>query len=398
MAVYLLALAAALLFAVGSVVQQHVAFEAPPGKSLKLSLLWWLVRQPVWLVGVATALVGNGFSSAALGVGSVALVQPLLVSRLLFALPLSAAWARQRLSGRDWLGVLATAGGLAAFIAIGRPQPAEDSSAPLWRWAVTAAAIGLVSATLVLLARRLNPAREAPMLGASAGMLFGLQSGLTEVAVHSFLDDGLTGLLTNWTSYAVPVTAVVGTLLAQSAYEMAPLAASYPALAAIEPLAGIGIGVGVLGGALAFGVLPLGLQIVALAVMTAGIFLLATSPLVTGKRKEMQRKEAEGRAYRTEDEIEHDLRGVEKSLQRIESRPRRDDGDMATLGQRLDRAEQQLTQLSDLEATAREGDTAGPPATDHQRALREWEEEIEDRQRQLRAKERALRERVRALK
>ena len=85
--VYVLAIAAAALFGLGAAVQQRVAAHAPDRTVLRPALLWHLARQPFWLVGVATALVGNVFAGIALGIGGVALVQPLLVTRLIFALP-----------------------------------------------------------------------------------------------------------------------------------------------------------------------------------------------------------------------------------------------------------------------------------------------------------------------
>lgn len=317
MTVYLLALGAALLFGIGSVVQQRVAFVAPPGKSLRPSLLLWLVRQPLWLAGVGTALVGNVLSGTALGMGSVALVQPLLVARLVFALPLSAVWMRQRLTRRDWLGMLATACGLGTFIAVGAPEASTGGDTPWWQWLLVAGVIGILTGALVVLARRLAPAREAPILGAGAGMLFALQAGLTQTAVGSFLNDGFLALLLNWATYAVVLTAVLGTLLAQSAYGMAPLAASYPALAAVEPLAGIGIGVGILGTVLTVGVLPVSVYAAALAVMTAGIYLLATSPLVTGQQKAVDVRRTEERIAETERRLGDDLQHLETLVARL---------------------------------------------------------------------------------
>ncbi|MCZ2816000.1 DMT family transporter [Modestobacter sp. VKM Ac-2984] len=428
--VYLLALGAALLFGIGSVVQQRVAFTAPPGKTLRLSLLWWLVRQPPWLIGVGTAVVGNLFSGAALGMGTVALVQPLLVARLLFALPISAVWARQRFTLRDWLGMLATAGGLAGFLVIARPQEGADVEPPVWQWLVVLAVIGSVVGGLVVIARKLAPAREAPMLGAGAGMLFALQSAFTHVAVSHFLDDGISGLLGSWTTYAVAVTAVGGTLLAQSAYEMAPLAASYPALAATEPLAAIGISVVVLGTALAVGVLPLTGFLIALAVMTVGIYLLATSPLVTGQAEVIARKAADEEVAETEREVEellHDLTDEVSWLEECRTRTRPPgaaavDRRLRRLDELVPRLDAALEQLADaggraaVESAEQAAEQAGTPmperpagdggrsgsTTPARREVRDdlaatlerYEEEARARDRRLAAEAATLRERA----
>lgn len=412
MAVYLFALGAALLFGLGSVIQQRVAFDAPPGKSLKLTLLLWLVRQPVWLAGVGTAVVGNLLSGAALGIGSVALVQPLLVSRLLFALPLSAAWMRQRLVRRDWLGVLATAGGLAGFVALGHPREASQGTTPeAWRWIVTAGAIGAVIVVLIVVARPLTSIRKAPMLGASAGMLFGLQSGLTHTAVRQFIDNGLTGLLLSWATYSVAVTAILGTLLAQSAYEMAPLAASYPALAAIEPLTGIGIGVGVLGGAIALDAVPLTVEIIGLAVMTFGIYLLATSPLVTGQRSAIRRREDEELAYRFEDELKRQLAKLDGDLGRLgEARPLHRHTSLETVCDDLARVDALIGRIGELqedvsrhrddehEEPADTSSSRDNPLHRHEENLDRWQQQIDERAQSLRERAEQLRARVEVLR
>lgn len=398
MAVYLLALGAAFLFGLGSVVQQRVAFTAPPGKSLRPSLLLWLVRQPVWLIGVGTAVVGNLLSGAALGMGSVALVQPLLVTRLLFALPLSAIWARKRLVLRDWTGMLATAGGLGVFILVGQPQSGPENGGPsLWEWLMVAASIAVLATVLVLVSGRLGPVRQAPMLGATAGMLFALQSAFTHTAVRSFIDGGIGALLSDWTTYAVAVSAVLGTLLAQSAYEMAPLTASYPALAAVEPLAGIAIAVGILGSTIAVGPLPLTVLLIALAVMTAGIYLLATSPLVTAQKPTMDLRHEEERVADIERELEDDLDELEKTVRwleecwepagrrlrpsRVQQRMQRLDSLLPRVGTRLDRlGEAEEQQLAAARAQSAEGaDDRGAGEI-----LRRYEEENVTRARRIR--------------
>lgn len=405
MAVYLFALGAALLFGLGSVVQQRVASVAPPGKSLRPALLWWLVRQPVWLVGVGTAVVGNVLSGAALGLGSVALVQPLLVSRLLFAIPLSAVWVRQRLALRDWVGMLATAGGLGVFLAVGRPRQGADAAPSVLQWLLVIAVIVALTGVLVFVARRLSPAREAPMLGAGAGMMFALQSGFTHTAVGGFLAGGLAGILLNWTTYAVAATAILGTLLAQSAYEMAPLAASYPALAAVEPLAGIGIAVGILGTTLAYSALSLGIFVVALAVMTFGIYLLATSDLVTAQRKTMAQRRAADVVADLERDLAHDLDRLESTvtwLERcrrpgatpprepaVETRLQRADTLLECIGAALDRLAQADRQAeADIDRSAAPAGTpTGRPAPEAQQAaLARYQEDNRKREAALRAR------------
>lgn len=404
MLVYVFAVVAALMFGLGSVIQQRVAFDAPPGKSLQPSLLLWLVRQPVWLIGVVTAFIGNAFSASALGMGGVALVQPLLVTRLLFALPLSAVWARQRLGARDWLGAVATAGGLGVFVALGHPRPEQQPAGHLMPWLYTAAVVAVGTTGLVAAARRLRPNLEAPMLGAGAGMLFGMQGGLMAVAVNRLSGGGILALLAAPSVYAVVVTAVVGTLLAQSAYEMAPLHASYPALASVEPLTGIGIGVGVLGGTLATGTLPLAVGVAGLVVMTVGIYLLATSPLVAGQAEAMRRRQQEEAAARAEQHLEHALDALERDLRRLERvGPKGEERAIRCLDRDSAQVEQDLGALAELNVDAFEREdrlaaVQGRPNPEHLRVMEQWRQDRCDREERLRRRAERLAGRLHELR
>jgi len=284
--VFILAIGAALLLGVGSAVQQRVAFQAPDGLALRVGLLWHLARQRLWLLGLSATLLGGLLSGAALGRGSVVLVQPVLVLRLLFALSASALWSRRPLRRRDWGVALAVTMGMVAFIVAGRPGTGNPEGVPAWDWAVAAAGIGTLTLLLVRSARRLRPAQEAPMLAIGAGMLYGLQSALTQSAVHRLSTHGLLGLLTSWQPYTVFMIGLIGTLLAQSAFDLAPLSVSYPPLAAAEPLSGIAIGIGVLGGTLRLTPGALAVEVAGLIVMTFAVYLLAASPHIVGHHLE----------------------------------------------------------------------------------------------------------------
>jgi drug/metabolite transporter (DMT)-like permease len=278
--VYTMALCAAALIGIGSAIQQRAAARAPSGTELHWRLLGYLVRQRMWLAGLAVAVCGNILAGIALGLGGVALVEPLTVTGLLFALPIAAVWGRYRIGPREWSGAVAVVFGLIAFLLAGQPSQGRRADAPTWQWAVAAAAIGIITGGLVALARRLRPQYEASVLGLGAGMLFGLQAALTSTAIRRLFNHGLLAMLLSWTPYAVVVVAVIGILLAQSAYKLAPLQVSYPPVAAAEPVAGVAIGIGVLEGSLRLTPVALSVEIVALAVMTIGVYVLAAARLV----------------------------------------------------------------------------------------------------------------------
>ena len=134
---------------------------------------------------------------------------------------------------------------------------------------------------LVVLARGPQGPRRATLLAAGAGITYGLTAALTKSTSH-LLHAGVIGLLGHWEVYALVVCGVLGMLLATSAFQAGPLAASLPVLTVVDPVVSIAIGAGAFGeGVATAGVAPV-LELVGLVVIAVGVFVLARSPLVTG--------------------------------------------------------------------------------------------------------------------
>src|SRR6201996_8927178 len=96
------ALLAAFFAAVGIVIRQRaVQAEAAHRNEASAIVASW-VRQPAWWAGILVAVCGYMFQALALAHGSLLLVQPLLVSALLFVLPLGARFSNQHVRARDW--------------------------------------------------------------------------------------------------------------------------------------------------------------------------------------------------------------------------------------------------------------------------------------------------------
>ena len=125
-----LALVAAALFAVAAAAQQRAAAQVPDERARGLGVIRVLVRRPLWWVGTGGDLAGYAAQAAALGLGSLVLVQPLLVTTLLFALPLAAWWSGRRLSRADAAWALALSAALALFVVVAEPTAGVDRAAP----------------------------------------------------------------------------------------------------------------------------------------------------------------------------------------------------------------------------------------------------------------------------
>lgn len=239
-----LALLAAVLFAVGTVAQQRSAADVPDDTARGLGLIRALVRRREWWFGVIGDGGGYVAQAAALAFGSLLLVQPLLVTTLLFALPLGARWSGRRLGRADWLWAAVLAVALAVFVATGEPTDGL-SSADLGAWLPTFAVLtALLAAGLVAVSRTRGTAR-AVLLAGCAALCYGVAAAMTKGVVGEF-DAGLVAVLTSWETYALVVVALAGTLLQQSAFQAGALGASLPTMIVGEPVVAVVIGVTVL--------------------------------------------------------------------------------------------------------------------------------------------------------
>ena len=124
--VIVLALCAAVFMAIGIVVRQRATMDLPSEDGVSAAMITTLLRSPVWWAGTGAAVLGYVFQALALVKGSLILVQPILVSALLFALPLSARMAGRRVTRGEWLWAGLLTIGLAVFVLLARPGPQES--------------------------------------------------------------------------------------------------------------------------------------------------------------------------------------------------------------------------------------------------------------------------------
>lgn len=280
--VLVVSLLAAGCYAVGIVLQYHEAHRAPDRLFLSPKLLGTLARHPLWLAGLAMMFAGQGLQAVALDDGNLAVVEPLMTLSLLFALPLAAAWRRERVQRIDWIGAVLVCVGLGLLLGVGSPT-AGRSDMPVQEWTLVVLGTAGAAFTLVALAQRSPwPAPRAALLGAASGALFGLQDALTPYCVHALTHDPV-GLLASWQPYMFVLAGGYGVILMQSSYKAGPLAAGLPTMTVGEPIAGMLIGIFALGEHLGTSPAALALEVIGAAVMVAGCCVLSRSPLVLGR-------------------------------------------------------------------------------------------------------------------
>jgi drug/metabolite transporter (DMT)-like permease len=236
-----LALAAALLFALGSVLQQKAGLDEPEtAAGSSGGLLLRMARRPVWLVGIASDALGFVAQAIALTIGRLAVVQPLLVSSVVFALPLGARFTGQRIRRADVIAAAAVTAALAVFLLVADPSGGRDD-APFGQWLIAGAALGGVSAALVVAARDAKPATKAALLGIATGLLFGLSAALTKAVGDQFEEGALT-IFTDWHTYALLVVGYASMTLSQLSLQTGVLAPAVATSMAFDPIASVVLG------------------------------------------------------------------------------------------------------------------------------------------------------------
>ncbi|MCK7624407.1 DMT family transporter [Streptomyces sp. RS10V-4] len=278
----LLAVLAAFANGLASVLQRRAARGRPGEESLNWRLIWHLLHTPVWIGGVASVIVAFLLQAVALAYGRISVVEPVLVLDLPAALVLSALIFHSRLRAREWGAVAVMAAGLAGLLLSLSPSEgsATGVAGPVWAFAL-AANLLLVAVGVGWAATLGRGARKAAILGTTSGCGFGLTAalmkGMTGQSSH-----GIADVFTTWQLYAMIVAGAGSMFLLQSAVHAGRLLAAQPGLSMADPVVSILWGVLVFGEKVRGGIFIV-LSLAAIGAVTAGVLVLAHSPLLAGE-------------------------------------------------------------------------------------------------------------------
>jgi drug/metabolite transporter (DMT)-like permease len=277
-------LGAAVVFGMSSVAEQRSTKRVQARRALSPRILLDLVRQPLWVTAIGGTAIGFALQVLALKYGPLALVEPLLVCDLLFA-ALITSYLRRRIDPIILGGVIATAGGVAGFLAIGRPSTGQSTVSFL---AVLPLAAGLAACVTGCLAVARRDRNLRPLaLALACGICYGAAAFLVKLVV-SDVSGGLPHLLTDWPIYALAVVGPVGFVLNQDAFQQGTLLAPVLAIiTACDPIISIALAYLWLNERLSSSPGAIAGQVISLVIMIAGIVVLAHhSPIVVQKRAE----------------------------------------------------------------------------------------------------------------
>ncbi|MBO0836811.1 MAG: DMT family transporter [Actinobacteria bacterium] len=267
------AVGSAMVLGASSVAQQKGTKRVQHRGILSPRIMLDLVRQPVWAAGVGGSVAGFALQIVALRYGRLSFVEPVLACDLIFAALIS-SWARRNLDPVAIAGVVACSGGVAGFLAVARPFGGERPDLGLHVLLYLTAALVVVLAGCLAAAWRMGR-YQSLVLAAACGANYGTAAFLLKLVTFGF-HGGLSQLVGSWPLYALAVTGPLGFLLNQQAFARA--AGIAPVLAVsttADPVVSIALAALWLGERLSGGTAQILGEAATLALMSAGIALLA---------------------------------------------------------------------------------------------------------------------------
>ena len=271
----LLAMLGAVVYGVAVALQHHEAAASDLRKSLRPGLLFSLLARPLWLIGLAGDVGGFALQTAALALGSLVVVQPILTLALVVSLVVGARLRRTALTVREWLAVVGTLAGLSTFLVVAQPTEHSNATATTTAWLTMAAVVtGAILLTLAI-GRAANGVRRAVLFALAAASAEALMAVVAK-AFGDRIGRGVWSTFTSWQPYAVVVCGVLTLLLVQSAYQIGRATATLPVITVAEPIIAITIGFALFGEHIHVGRGRGPIVLLSLAVMIRSLMLIAT--------------------------------------------------------------------------------------------------------------------------
>jgi drug/metabolite transporter (DMT)-like permease len=269
-----LAVGSAFTYTFGLALQQKANLATPASSASGARTAVRVVLHPFWLAGFALGLVGFLMHGVALAAGSLTLVQVLQVSQIVFMVPLSAWVAHVALRRQDWLGGALVAVGLVGLLVAARPGDDTRAGGPV-SWTIAVAAAAAVVMALVIAARG-SPWR-APILGAAAGVVFGVEAATLKVASDNLADDVSWSTLLGPATWATLAAAVVGLLIQNLALRAGSLASAQASLTISSPVVSGVLGAWIFGESLDVSPATVAVAVACVVIAVVGVVLLSRS-------------------------------------------------------------------------------------------------------------------------
>lgn len=268
-AAVLTAVASAALFGLSTSLQHRVAAQARAEPTTS-GFFVRLARDRRWRIGIGLSVVAFCLHAAAIGLGGLVLVQPIIVTGIVFAV-----LARARFAGHwptrgevGWACVVWA--GLAAFIAATGGDPAYTRPTNASIAAAVGAGVAVAGLAVAAGKRVHSPRIRGLWFGIAAGLLFALVAVLLRL-VYAQAETALWSVPAHWTVWAMVAVGLWAMSLNQRAYQATRLSVSMPVLNVVDVLATLGLAVALFDEHLTASPLAATVDLAALTAMATGV-------------------------------------------------------------------------------------------------------------------------------
>jgi len=228
------------------------------------------VRDPLWVTAIGATVLGFALQVIALKYGSLAVVEPLLICDLIFAVLIN-SHLRHRRDPIIFIGAAMCAAGVAGFLVIAHPTGGKTTVGAIVILPLALALIVLVGGSLLVANR--DKKVQALALALATGVCYGISAFLIKIVTGN----GIHHLLTTWPIYALIIVGPLGFLLNQNAFQESGnlIAPVLSIITAADPIISIVLAVVFLSEKLNSSPGAIVGEIVTLALMVVGIVIIA---------------------------------------------------------------------------------------------------------------------------
>lgn len=238
-----LALTACFFFSFSASIQQRASAGVPVrsgGLSGLRRLMLHLIRSPLWMLGIGINIVGFLTQAVALERGSVALVQPLMPTQLMFAVGFAAWSARAWPTALDWICSACICAGVAIVVGTESGRTfSPEAGLDRVPYVVGAAAVAIV--VLLFLAHGRPPRTAAVTTAMAAGVCFAMTAVFLKLVADEVGHHGLLHLVSP-ALFGLFTSTTLATILTQAAFAAGPLPWAVSAMTIVNPVVSYAVG------------------------------------------------------------------------------------------------------------------------------------------------------------